>query len=94
VNDGMGGEVDTDVAGRIMSLVLDCADPAHTPEERDDAFERAMDLNPTVTAVLAAGYLRTVLNGLRDQFGPAAAAFVMSQLASGSVALLDPDEAS
>lgn len=91
MNDGMDGDVDPDVAGQIMSLMLDCADPANARDDRDAAFEQAMELNPTVTAVLASGYLRVVLNALRDQFGPDAAAFVVSQLASGSVALLDSD---
>ncbi|MEU4558551.1 hypothetical protein AB0F72_09175 [Actinoplanes sp. NPDC023936] len=92
MNDGMGGEVDADVAGRIMSLMLDCADPSNDADRRDDAFEQAMDLNPIVTAVVAAGYLWVILNGLHVQFGPAASAHLVSHLAEGSVRLLDPDE--
>jgi hypothetical protein len=91
VNDGMGGEVDADVAGQIMSLLLDCADPSNNADQRDEAFERALELNPTVTAVIAAGYLRVVLNGLHAQFGPPASAHLVSHLAKASVGLLDPD---
>jgi hypothetical protein len=91
MNDGMGGEVDADMAARVMALILDSADPSHATEQRDVAFEAAMDLNPTATAVLATGYLRVVLNTLHAQFGPAAASHVISHLASASANLLDAE---
>ena len=94
MNDGTGDDIDASAAGQVMSLVLDCADPGNPAERRDAAFEHAMSINPTVTAVVATGYLRVVLNTLHNQFGPAAAAHVVSELASGSVALLDPDASS
>ncbi len=75
--------------GKIMSAVLDGADPRRGGDERDISANQAAELNLTLAYVVAVGYLRHVLNGLHQQFGEEAAGSVVEQMAASAVGFMD-----
>lgn len=81
-------EYDAAEVARVMSLVLDTADPSHSAEKRDEAAEAALELDAHAAGAIAIGYLRAVLDGISVQLGPDAAAMLMDQLASMSFGAL------
>ncbi len=84
-------EIEQANLGRIMSLVLDAADPNRSTDESSDLADEAFAINPEVAGRVAFGYFRTMLQGLAGQFGPESVAEVMKQLTAMSVGVFDEE---